>query len=330
MATHAADRLTLARLPSGVRIETTLHAYGSEAATLVADGPAAVDSPYVYLQAAQHGREINGSVVCRRLHERLQQTALSGTVAVVPVVDPLTFDRVSYTTPERLDSVTPNMNRCWPGDADGSLHERMAATLWPYAEAADCAVDLHTGSPEMLTHTVYMQGDAACRRYAEAFGTELLLAEPAADAADAAWHDRDFAGKFRVAASQADVPTITPELAHARWLDESAVETGVAGCLRVLQAAGTLEGSVPSWDGIRAQNHLGRVRAADSGLFRPAPDIELGDRVTPETPVGELFDPTSFDTLARPETDRAGVVYSIAREATVTAGDTLVGIAEPL
>ena len=328
MDEYAHERTQLARLPSGVEITTTVHAYGPDAAAVAAGRPEAVSGPCVYVQAAQHGREINGSVVCRRLHERLLEAELAGTVTIVPVVDPLTFDRVSYTTPERLDSVNPNMNRVWPGDADGSLHERMAATLWPHAAAADCAVDLHTGSPEMLTHTVYMKGDPDCRRLAEAFGSDLLLAEPADDEADAAWHDRDFGGKFRVAASNADVPTITPELAHARWLDEDAVTHGVHGVERVLREAGVLDGSVPAWDGIRARNHLGRVRAADSGLFRPA--TELGDRVEPGDRVGELFDPTSYETLQTATADRAGIVYSVAREATVAAGDTLVGVAEPL
>ena len=47
---HTTERVTLARLPSGVEIETTVHVY---------DG--AADGPTVYVQAAQHGREINGT-----------------------------------------------------------------------------------------------------------------------------------------------------------------------------------------------------------------------------------------------------------------------------
>lgn len=330
MATYARERVTLARLPSGVAIETTIHAYGPDAAAAADGRPAAISGRSVYVQAAQHGREINGSVVCRRLHERLRDADLQGTVTVVPVADPLTFDRVSYTTPERLDSVNPNMNRVWPGEADGSLHQRMAATLWPHAKAADYAIDLHTGSPEMLTHTVYKRGDEGCRQLAEAFGTDLLLAEPADEDASDAWHDRDFGGKFRVAASRAGVPTITPELAHARWLDEDAVQRGVTGTLDALRHARVLDGEPAAWDGVRARNHLGRVRADDSGLFRPEPSLSLADRITAGTTVGELFDPTSYETLATPTAERAGIVYSIAREATVTAGDTLVGIAEPL
>jgi predicted deacylase len=44
--------------------------------------------------------------------------------------------------------------------------------------------------------------------------------------------------------------------------------------------------------------------------------------------LGEVYDPTTFETLQRPVADRDGIVYSVARDATVTAGATLVGVAE--
>ena len=341
---HDSREIVLARLPSGVPIRTTVHAYGE--GTLV-DGNDGLTldipddgGPVVYAQAAQHGREVNGTAVLRRLHaclvgdgetHRMDAPAdLSGTLVTVPVADPLTFDHVSYTTPEALDSVHSNMNRCWPGDAEGTLHERMAAKLWPFASAADAVVDLHTGSPSMLTHTVYMRGNEDCRGLAEAFGTDLLLAESAGDDADTEWSERGFAGKFRVAATRKGIPTITPELAHSREIVEEAVETGVDGMVGVLQHEGLLPTAPDPWDGTVTKNHLGRVTAADSGLFRPEPGLTLGDQVSDGDRLGEVYDPTTFETLQVAAADRDGIVYSVARESTVTAGSTLVGVAERL
>ncbi|ELZ44170.1 deacylase [Halorubrum coriense DSM 10284] len=343
---HTSRSLTLARLPSGVPIRTTVHAYGEGDIVDGDDGPelyAPDDAPVIYAQAAQHGREVNGTAVLRRLHDRLVGEAgdagdgsgadptaadLAGTLVTVPVADPLTFDRVSYTTPESLDSRQPNMNRCWPGDPEGSLHDRMAARLWAFASGADAVVDLHTGSPSMATHTVYMRGDEGCRGLAEAFGTDLLLAEAAGDDADTEWDERGFAGKFRVAATREGIPTITPELAHSREVVPAAVETGVAGMIGALRHEGLLDGEPEPWDGVVARNHLGRVTAADSGLFVPDPDLAVGDSVADGERVGEVFDPTTFETLQVARADRDGIAYSVAREATVTAGATLVGVAE--
>lgn len=314
---HSAERVTLARLPSGVDLATTIHTYG--------DG----DGPTIYVQAAQHGREINGTEVLRRLHHELhaREDEFSGTLVAVPVADPITFDRVSYTAPEALDSVNANMNRCWPGDEDGSLHERMAATLWEYAGEADAIVDLHTGGREMLTHIVYLKGDAECRALAEAFGIDLLLAEAAGEDADAEWADRNFAGKLRVAATQEGIPTITPELAHNTELVEEAIDAGVAGMLETLRHLDMLPGEPAPLNGTIARNHLGRVKAADSGLFQIDGDVELGDYVEPGDHVGHVYDPTSYEILQEVTVDREGIVYSLESEATVTAGSTLLGVA---
>ncbi|WP_435096314.1 succinylglutamate desuccinylase/aspartoacylase family protein [Halorubrum sp. N11] len=338
---HDARDLVLARLPSAVPVRTTVHVYGEGRLVDGADGPEldvpADGGPVVYAQAAQHGREVNGTAVLRRLHERLTETGedatnaeFAGTLVTVPVADPLTFDRVSYTTPEPIDAVHSNMNRCWPGDADGTLHERMAASLWSFASAADAVVDLHTGSPAMLTHAVYMRDDPACRALAEAFGTDLLLAEAADEEADAEWAVRGFAGKLRVAATREGIPTVTPELAHSREIVAEAVDTGVKGMLGVLRHEGLLPGEPASWNGTVARNHLGRVEAAESGLFTPDRGLSVGDDVEAGDRLGVVHDPATFEPLQTPTADRDGIVYSIAREATVTAGATLVGVAERL
>jgi len=317
-AAHSADRVTLARLPSGVEVATTVHTYASPA-----------NGPTVYVQAAQHGREVNGAAVLRRLHDRLVDADVAGRVVAVPVANPLTFDRVSYTTPEQLDSVHSNMNRVWPGDADGTLHERMAAALWTYASDADAAIDLHTGSPEMQTHVVYRDDDQRARELAAAFGTDLLLAEAAGDDAAAEWHRRNFGEKFRVAAAREGIPAITPELAHSKQIVEEAVETGVDGVANVLRHLGVLPGSPDTGTPTVARNHLGRVDAADSGLFRPHPDRTLGERVSEGTPLGTLYDPTSYEVLQEATANHDGILYAITREATVVAGGKLANVAIP-
>ena len=313
---HAARRVPLARLPSGVSIETTVHVYEG------ADG-----GPTLYVQAAQHGREVNGVETLRRLHGRLEPERLAGRVVAVPIADPLTFDRVSYTTPERIDSVNANMNRVWPGDRGGTLHERMAARLWEYASDADAVVDLHTGSPEMLSHVVFTEDDGASRDLGEAFGTDLLLGEPAGEDADEEWEKRDFGGKFRVAAAREGIPSITPELAYNKRIVEAAVETGVAGLMNVLSHLGMYDDRVDNGDPVLARNHLGRVAAADSGLFRANPDRTLGERIEAGTHLGTLYNPTTYDVLQEAAADRDGVLYALTEEATVTAGEALANVA---
>ncbi|MFD1565552.1 succinylglutamate desuccinylase/aspartoacylase family protein [Haloarchaeobius amylolyticus] len=313
---HTAAQVTLARLPSGVKLTTTVHTYrGAE------------PGPTLYVQAAQHGREINGTEVLRRFHERLPLESLAGTVIAVPVANPLTFDRVSYTTPEPFDSVNPNMNRIWPGDDDGTLHQRMAARLWEYVTAADAVVDLHTGSPDMLPHVVYSAGDDRSRSLAEAFGTDLLLAEQTGDDATDEWSRRDFDGKLRVTAVDEGIPAITPELGHNKQILERVVADGVAGLLDVCRQLGLLPGTVPTREQTVARNHAGQVTATESGLFRPNPTLEVGDVIEARTSIGTVYQPTTYEPLQEASVDRGGVLSALTREATVTAGDQLANVA---
>ncbi len=317
-ATHTSEEITLARLSSGVSISTTVHVYR---------GDAADDHPTLYVQAAQHGREINGTEVLRRFHDRLPLESLTGTVIAVPVANPITFDHVSYTAPAVLDSVNPNMNRVWPGDASGSLHERMAARLWTYIARADAVVDLHTGSPDMLPHVVFREGDERSRELAEAFGTDLLLSEAADEDASDEWHNRGFSGKLRVAAARNETPTITPEISHSRQILEGPVEEGVDGLLDLLRHLDMLPGTVPDRTQTLARNHLGRVTATESGLFRPAPSLAVGERVSEGVEIGTVYDPTTYEPLHEAVTSHEGLLYALSQEATVTAGDELAGVA---
>ncbi len=318
-STHTATRETLARLPSGTKIETMVHTYtGSK------------DGPTVYLQAAQHGREVNGAEVLRRLHNEIVDADLAGKVIAVPVADPLTFDHVSYITPEQLDPVNPNMNRVWPGDANGSVHERMAARLWDHAHTADVIIDLHTGSPNMLPHVVALEGHTDSLELGRVFGTGLLLTEQAHAAASEEWHRRSFGGKLRVAAIEDEIPSITPELAYSKQIVEDAVEIGVRGILNVLRHLGILdEPLTDTGPQTLARNHLGRIVASDSGLFRSNPDLTVGSTVESGMFLGTLYDPTTYEPLQTIRADRDGILYVLTQEATIIMGEALANIAEP-
>ena len=310
--THDATDRELGRFPSGRDVSVTVHRYEG--------GP----GPTAFVQAAQHGIELNGPAALRRLHARLVDAEIAGTVIAVPVANPIAFDNRSYLTPESYDAFNSNFNRIWPGDEDGSFQERLAANLWPLVETADAAVDLHTGMPEMLEHVRFGADDDDARALAEAFGTEFLLADTDTDAG----RGDDFAGKFRVAAAATGVPAITAELSNSRTVQRPAVEAGVEGVWNVLRELGVVaEPTAPTAERRLLHDDAPRVIAGASGLFELRADLGVGDEVAEGESLGGVFDPSSFERLETITASADGVIYSAARGGVVVTGERVASIA---
>ena len=86
---------------------------------------AAEDGPVVFVTAALHGDEINGTGAVRQLIQDADFRLLRGSVILVPVLNLLAFDRHSRYLPDRRD-----LNRSFPGSANGSLASRMAHIIF--------------------------------------------------------------------------------------------------------------------------------------------------------------------------------------------------------
>jgi predicted deacylase len=309
--THTKTAHRLGRRPSGAAVETAVHRYEGGA------------GPTVYVGAAQHGIELNGPVVARRLHGRLSGAELAGSVVVVPVANPPAFDHRSYLTPGAYDARNGNLNRVWPGDEDGSLGERVAARLWDLVAGADAVVDLHTGSREMLEHVRFREGSAA-RALAAAFGSEHVLATPAET-------DGAGSGKLRAAAERAGIPALTAELSNSRTVNYGAVEAGVDGVCNVLRQLELLAGPSPdSPERTVLRDDLEGVTAAEAGLFEPCREVGVGDRVRAGEELGALYCPTSFERRSTVTAGTDGVLYSFAAGRTVLEGERLAALATPL
>lgn len=307
---HSTTDRTLGRLPSGTEIDVTVHRYEGG------------DGPTVYLQAAQHGIELNGPAALRRLHEHLSDVKLAGTVVSVPLANPPAFDHRSYVTPAAFDTINANMNRAWPGDATGTFQERITARLWDVVSGADAIVDLHTGTPDMLEHVRVTTDDDEAQRLAEVFGTDYRLVDVPSSTPG---------GKLRAAAGEAGIPAIVAELSNSRRVVEGAVESGVRGLrnvLRELDVVAPEPRPVPEQTVLR--DDATPTRAADSGLFELRSDVGVGDRLEAGTELGKLYCPSSFELLETVRVEDSGVAYSLAREAVAVAGERLAAVAPPV
>ena len=116
--------------------------------------------PVLALVAGTHGYEYSPILALQRFPAKVDPRELAGTIIVVHIANmPSFLGRTVYYSP--VDG--KNLNRVYPGKSDGTLSERIAATLTrEVIDRADYLVDLHCGD-----------GNEALRPYSywEAVGT---------------------------------------------------------------------------------------------------------------------------------------------------------------
>jgi hypothetical protein len=189
---------------------------------------AAEPGPVVFVTAALHGDEINGTGAIRQLIQDESFRLVCGSVILVPVLNILSFDRHSRYLPDRRD-----LNRCFPGTLRGSLAGRMARTIFDEIVArADNGIDLHTAAVRRTNYPT-VRGDLSSpevRRLAESFGGEIILNARGPNKA------------LRREACAAGCPTIIMEGGEVWKVEPTIVAAAVRGVKNVLRNLGMLAG----------------------------------------------------------------------------------------
>lgn len=245
-------------------------AYSGEAVRLpVRVARAAKSGPTVLLAAAVHGDELNGTGIIRELLLKPPFELVRGALVLVPVVNIPGFERHTRYMPDRRD-----LNRCFPGLAEGSLSSRIAHTVFEQiVRSCDYCLDFHTAAVHR-TNFPNVRGDLAnaeVQRIAEAFGASLLL------------DSKGPAKSLRRAATDAGCPTIVIEAGEVWKVEPAVVEIGVRGVCNVLGELGMIE-----WErqGPPYQAHIERsswLRSDVGGMLRfhagPGDVLERGQPI---------------------------------------------------
>ncbi|MEM8729070.1 MAG: M14 family metallopeptidase [Pseudomonadota bacterium] len=125
--------IPVAGLAGGVRVEVPV---------VVINGAEA--GPTFWVNAAIHGDEPEGPLACALAVGRIDPTKLRGAVVLVPCVNPLAFSAAERGNP--LDTFTYDMNRIYPGRANGYYSERVADAHWQaMKDVADLEISIHSG-----------------------------------------------------------------------------------------------------------------------------------------------------------------------------------------
>lgn len=273
--------------------------------------------PVLVLIAGVHGYEYPGVTALQELRQTLQPGSLAGTLVLVHIANPPSFyARTIYTSP--VDG--KNLNRVFPGKADGTLSERMAFVLTKQViERADYLIDLHAGDGnEALRPYVYMPVvgkpalDAASRGLALAFGLDHIVYDDAPLLPPEASLYTDQTALSR------GIPAITTETGQLGLNSREWVDLAVNGIHNVLRHLQMVAGAEKSNTNVVWLTGYEVVPSPAQGIFRAA--VRDGYAVAANGLLGVLVNPFG-EIITEIRSPFAGVVNYVVGTPPVSAGD---------
>jgi predicted deacylase len=288
--------------------------------TVIAGG----NGPTALVMAGNHGDEYPGQVAILKLCRETKLDDVAGRLILIPCLNMPASKAMTRLSP--LDG--KNFNRCFPGNAQGTVSEMLAdyltTVLFPLA---DIVVDIHTGGRSMdfvpCAH-MHLVPDREQRRKMVA-GTEAWNCDLAFIYSDVAG-----TGLLPVEAERQGKIVITTEMGGGEHVTAAVHRLTQSGLTNVLKHFGVLKGEpTPRKKPVRW------VQAVDREDYRFAPEsgmyehlVDLGADVAAGQPVGQIH------FVERPDREpipivapSAGVLIGCRSPSLVAQGDCVATIA---
>ena len=230
----------------------TVHKGRNQLTTWYCEVKGARPGPTMAVIAGQHGMEPAGPAMLAAFLADLDADRLRGTLRAVPCanaealrggfecdVPPAVMEKARRRgtpwggCPFGLNRQTcgRNLNRCWPGNPKGNIHDRLAAAMWESVVAgADYVIDFHCWQDTGPAGVIAYDDDAIA--FGRWFGIPHLHRYPLSD----------HSGILALAALRAGMTALTVELAPQRRINAGQVEIGRLGLENLMRRAGMLPG----------------------------------------------------------------------------------------
>jgi hypothetical protein len=274
------------------------------------------------LVAGSHGTEYASIIALERIVERLDPSAIAGTVIIVPLVNVPSFERkVAHLNP--VDG--KNMNRFYPGNPGGTQTERASHLITTQVvEPSDHLIDMHGGDLDedlrpytYWTVTGRAAQDSVSRAMALAFGLDhiIISRDRPTDPAASRYLENT--------ATTRGKPSITVEAGRVGTVMPEDVEALIAGSLGVMAYLGMVDRPAdpvqhPVW-----LDPVVSIASEQTGIFHPL--VARGTFVAEGMKIGYVTDYVG-QTIFEARSPRAGVVLYVRGVPSMTRGETIASI----
>ena len=280
------------------------------------------DGPCALFTGANHGDEYEGPLALTELAHSLRPDQIDGTVILIPFMNYPAFMAGDRLSP--VDQV--NMNRAFPGQADGTVTQKIAdyfqRTLLPMA---DLVLDFHSGGktleflPFAASHILESkEQEDRCRAARDAFNAPYSVE----------MREIDALGMYDEAAEALGKTFVTTELAGGGSATKLSVSIARKGARNLLIHAGILDGQLDT----APTRYLAQPDdacfhfATDAGLIEVLAD--LGDTVHSGQPLAQIWNTTHTGRApAQVTAQMDGILTARHFPGLIQAGDCLAVLA---
>jgi predicted deacylase len=280
------------------------------------------DGPVLTVIAGVHGCEYASMAGVRRWLRALEKQELRGLVRAVPVLNLTAFaTRTPFVVPED----GKNLNRCFPGNPDGTLAERLAYDAFSQLiTGSDAYIDAHCGDmvEALQPFALYEAGpaEARARDLATAYGLPYVIRQEKGP-------DQAVSGTSSGAAAEAGIAAITAEAGGCGLVEEHAVAQHVAGLNAVLSLLGMTDDDGADREPVQPPTYLGRflwLRCRQAGWWQPV--VAPGDSVAEGQEIGTVSTLDGAEVLETITAPADCVVMFLTSSPAVADDGLLIGL----
>lgn len=274
--------------------------------------------PTLWLHGCVHGNEYCGTFSIHTFMNGLDASHVKGAVVALPILNLTAFRTQRRTSPfEGFNN--GDLNRCFPGNANGGFTEQVAAAIYGAMKGtATHLIDFHTAFTATTRWALYadLGGDVSRvgRQMAEAFGYQHTLPTRAGT----------LAGSAMMTAGSDGIPGFIVEAGGLGQSFTRETVYDVAERLRnVARAIGLIEGPVTDYGPLTLFSNFHWATAPRGGLFRPK--VKCGEPIKKGDVVGTYFNHFGEET-GDVHAPASGIVLAHHPGPIIPQGDVLIHI----
>ena len=269
--------------------------------------------PVFWVDAAIHGDEPEGTLACQIAMREVDPQQMSGTLVLVPAINVPAYEAACRGNP--LDTFSHDMNRIYPGRANGYFSERVAWAHYQWlTKVADLEISIHSGGAHSyLAEAIFVDERPESVELATAMGPGwgCIMSSP------------NPKGNPMAAMAEIGKVGITVELGGRSATSPKAfAEVGrklADAILNILRHYKMLPGKA-KYDKNRTKGSQEALLAPASGLYLPEPGTQFLTPMKKDDVIARIYS-LFGDELAVLRAPADGMIFGLRALPNVTVGD---------